>query len=249
VTAPAQFYELTRQGWPALQTVDVDGWLVRLSQGVTQRGNCALPVCAPRDVHAALEEVEQLYRQHELAPTFQISRDAQPADLDDLLADRGYEVRTPTSVEVADVATVLRRLPASTLTVAVERELDEDWMELWWSIDGRGDDQARGVARRLLTGGPALYGAIRDSTAVAAVARLALVDDWAGIYCMAVRPDVRRRGHATAMLRALLEQAASRGIARAWLQVLADNDRARALYAHAGFATASSYHYRSQPSP
>ncbi|MEX2289388.1 MAG: GNAT family N-acetyltransferase [Mycobacteriales bacterium] len=249
MTAPYRLDELTHRGWPALESVEVDGWLVRLAQGVTQRANSVLPLRAPRDLSAAVEEVERIYRQRGLTPTFQISPAAQPAGLDDLLADRGYAVRTPTVIQVADVSTALRRLLTSAVAASVETAPDEDWMRLWWSIDGRGGAQARAVASRLLTGGPALYGSIRDSTGVTAVARLALVEEWAGVFCMAVRPDARRRGYGRAVLRTLLEQAASHGATRAWLQVLDGNHGARALYGDAGFAAASSYHYRSASSP
>jgi len=45
----------------------------------------------------------------------------------------------------------------------------------------------------------------------------------------------------------VLEQASNGGIHRAWLQVVAENHAARALYDRAGFTNASSYHYRTQP--
>ncbi|MHB8295872.1 MAG: GNAT family N-acetyltransferase [Acidimicrobiales bacterium] len=100
------------------------------------------------------------------------------------------------------------------------------------------------MARRIITACPSLYASIRDTSGTAAVGRLALVEDCGGIYCMAVRPDARRRGHAMAVLRALLEQASHLSIARVWLQAVAGNRRARALYARAGFIDASTYHYR-----
>lgn len=115
---------------------------------------------------------------------------------------------------------------------------------MWWSVDGRGGTEARAVARRIITACPSLYASIRDTAGTAAVGRLALVEDCGGIYCMAVRPDARRRGHAMAVLRPLLEQASHLSIARVWLQVVAENQGARALYGRAGFIDASAYHYR-----
>jgi ribosomal protein S18 acetylase RimI-like enzyme len=38
-----------------------------------------------------------------------------------------------------------------------------------------------------------------------------------------------------------------RGVTALWLQVLADNDAARALYASLGFAPASRYEYWARP--
>jgi ribosomal protein S18 acetylase RimI-like enzyme len=101
------------------------------------------------------------------------------------------------------------------------------------------------VAGKILSAGPARYASVRDDTGVAAVGRLAVVGDWGGLYCVAVRPDARRRGLGTAILRGVLEQS---DVSRCWLQVRADNHAARAMYDRLGFTPAARYHYRTRPS-
>lgn len=233
-----------RQGWPACLEVEVGGWRARLSEGVTQRANSVLPVAAPEDLDTALTRVERLYREHGVAPRFHVSPAAQPEGLDAVLARRGYELRDRTIVQVAVIEDVLPRIARSGREAAVSEHPDAKWMDAWWAVDGRGDDRARAVAYGILTGGPALYAALRDESGVAAVGRLALVGEWAGLYCMAVRPEARRRGYATAVLRALLEHGAGRGVRYGWLQVMANNEAARALYERVGFVPSSSHHYR-----
>jgi len=238
--------DLLRHGWPALSEVDIAGWVARVSGGVTQRANSVAPLGAPPDVTAALGEVERHYARHGLPAIFQLGPTVCPPDLDDRLAARGYRFGSPTSVEVADVPDVLARLdPLPAGEVAVEDEPSEEWLDLWWSVDGRGDESALAVARQILCGGPARYASVRDAAGVAAVARLAVVGEWGGLYCMAVRPDARRRGLGSVLLGGLLERG---GVARCWLQVREDNPVARAFYARAGFTTAARYHYRTQPS-
>jgi GNAT superfamily N-acetyltransferase len=51
-------------------------------------------------------------------------------------------------------------------------------------------------------------------------------------------------GHAARIIGALSAWAQAQGAARAYLQVVADNVPARALYAGLGFADAYAYHYR-----
>jgi ribosomal protein S18 acetylase RimI-like enzyme len=163
---------------------------------------------------------------------------AQPSDLDSRLADRGYRLDAPTHVLVADADAV----PAGSFSGAeLADEPTEAWMDLWWLVDGRGDRAARAVARAILTGAPARYASIVDDQGVAAVGRVALLDGWAGIYCLAVRPDAHRRGLGGAVLRVLAGIATGR---RLWLQVLADNAAARSLYTSAGFTPAFTHHYR-----
>lgn len=233
--------DLLRRGWPALSEVDVAGWVARVSGGVTQRANSVAALACPPDVGAALAEVERLYGSHRLPAIFQLGPAVHPPDLDSLLAARGYAYGSPTSVEVAPVPAVLGRLRSGPVEVADGPSAE--WMDLWWAIDGRGDAAARAVASRILAGGPALYGTVRDSRGVAAVARLAVVGEWGGLYCMAVRPDVRRRGLGSVVCHGLLERA---GVSRCWLQVREDNVGARAFYARAGFTMAARYHYRTQ---
>lgn len=232
------------RSWRARSEVRVDEWIVRRSGGVTQRANSVLPIAAPSDLEDAVTRVEMLYLDHGLPPGFQISPAAQPAELDQVLAGRGYELLGATKIQVAAVEDVMSRLPLVRSRVDVHDEPGEAWMSLWWAVDGRGGADARAVAWEILTGGPALYAIEDDDAGPVAVGRLSLVGQWAGIYCMAVRADARRRGHAMGVLRALLADAADRGVRHTWLQVVADNLAARALYERVGFTDFSSYHYR-----
>ncbi|MCT2581719.1 GNAT family N-acetyltransferase [Actinophytocola gossypii] len=238
--------ELMRRGWPALEEVSMDGWLARFSGGVTQRANSVLPLTPPSDVDAALSRVASTYRARGLPAVFQLGPTVYPPDLDALLAARGYAYGSPTLVMTASAAEVLDRLPAGAARVTVADEPDEEWMDLWWRVDGRGDERARSVARRILTAGPARYATAWDGAGAAAVARLALVDGWGGLYCVAVRPDARRRGLAAATTQALVGDGGARDC---WLQVRAENEPALTLYRGAGFTEVARYHYRTRRLP
>lgn len=245
MTLAVDLDDLMRQGWPAHAEVPVDGWIARLSGGVTQRANSVLPLAAPADLGATLDRVERLYAEHGIVPTFQVGPNARPAELDEVLAGRGYRIQSHTSIEVAPVDDVLAALAgADTAAVRTSAEPEPDWMDLWWSVDGRGDDDARATALHILTGRPATYAVRYDEHGPSAIGRMALVGDWAGLYCLAVRPDRRRQGQAGSIIRALAESARDHGVAHLWLQVLAENQGARALYERLGFRSAAWYHYR-----
>ena len=229
-----------RAGWPALEEVEVDGWVARFSGGVTQRANSVMPLAAPADLDDALDRVERLYAARGLPVVFQLGPDARPAGLDDVLAARGYTFGSPTSIQTASVGTV-----PPVHGVEIAETPSPEWLDLWWQVDGRGDQSALDVAVKILSGGPALYATVRDAGGVAAVGRLAVVGEWGGVYCMAVRADARRRGHGAAVLSGLLRAGRARGVTRAWLHVRAENTAALSLYRQAGFTEASRYHYRS----
>jgi GNAT superfamily N-acetyltransferase len=126
-----------------------------------------------------------------------------------------------------------------------------EWLDLWWSVDGRGGAAELETARAILTGCPALYALVRaDDGGPAAVGRLAVVPgaagNWGGLYCMATRPDARRRGYATRVQQALFSAGAAKGLAGYWLLVMASNTAARELYSRAGFSEVSRYCYRQE---
>lgn len=71
----------------------------------------------------------------------------------------------------------------------------------------------------------------------------AYADDWVGFRSIEVDPAHRRRGLGLAVMAALVGWGAERGATTAYLQVLADNQPALALYAGLGFRTHHRYRY------
>ncbi|MFC0040034.1 GNAT family N-acetyltransferase [Actinomadura rayongensis] len=232
------FERLIDAAWPAPVVADVHGWRLRFADGVTKRANSVWPAAHPADADAAIRAAEEYYLRRDERPTFHIGPGARPAALDALLERRGYVKVDPTLVLTADLDA---EVPPPDAEIADAPS--QEWMDAWWSVDGRYDD-GEPVARRILTGTPARYAAAGDG---AAVGRAVPQGDWLGVYCMAVRPEARRRGLARTVLRALLADGRARGARRAYLCVTERNAAARALYAAAGFTVAARYHYRVRP--
>ena len=246
--AAALLDDLADRGWPAEHRGRHGGWILRAAGGVTKRANSALPVGPVDDVEAGLDAVEAFARAHGIDPCVQVSPASEPADLAARLAARGYAAEARTLVQVADAGAVAARLadaaPADpALHVTVADAPDEAWLDAWWSVDGRGGSAELAVARRILERGPSAYAAVRDGDRVLATARLALVGRWGGLFAVATRPEARRRGLSRAAMGAAVRAGARRGITDLWLQVVAENDGARALYDGLGFAPASRYEY------
>ncbi|MGO4592313.1 GNAT family N-acetyltransferase [Leifsonia sp. 2TAF2] len=234
---------LADRGWVALEREPLQGWTLRASSGVTNRANSVLASGPVDDVETAVDVAERWYAARSLPAVFQVTSASPPA-LPEVLRQRGYRDHSLTDVLVADRSTVaaesqVKESPA----VRITDQLDDGWLDTWWSVDGRGGAVERTVAARILTGGPALYAAHGDPAAPDAVARLALVDEWGGLFAVATRPAARRRGLARALVQALTAASGEHGIRGLWLQVLAGNAPAHALYASLGFRPASRYAY------
>jgi ribosomal protein S18 acetylase RimI-like enzyme len=227
--------------WPPVRTVVTqDGWRAGLSGGFTQRANSALPLGRPADLAAAVDRVEAVYDEAGLPPVFRLGSGA-PAGLADLLATRGYVPRSPTDVLVRETGEAARNPGGHVSGAHVSDEPDDAWLRAWLGVkDGAAEVD---LARAVLTGAPAQYlTAVADGVTVGTL-RVAYAEEWAGLSCLAVAPAARRGGLGRALTRQGLALAARRGAARAFLQVVADNAAAHALYAQLGFRLADGYRY------
>ena len=243
--------------WPAGDREESGGWVLRAASGVTQRANSVWPREPGSDAHgqlAALREARLWYRNRRLPLIFQVFEDPRYAPLNTVLDEEGFTRQSETLVLARDGGI---DSPAADPGVEISAGPSAEWLRLWWSVDGRGDDAALAVARGILERCPALYALVRDEDGrPAAVGRLAVVPggtavpgaagSWGGLYCMATRPDARRRGYASRVQQALFSAGAARGLAGYWLLVMASNTAARELYSRAGFCEVSRYYYRQE---
>ena len=243
--------------WPAAERQESGGWVLRAASGVTQRANSVWARDPGDDTErqlAALREARLWYRSRRLPLIFQLFDGPRHAGLHAVLDAEGFTRQSETLV-------LVRRSGAESgadsgdadPAVEFSAEPSAEWLDLWWSVDGRGGAAALPVARGILEGCPAVYALVRDDGGVpAAVGRLALPvtehagPGWGGLYCMATRPDSRRRGLGGRIVRALLREGEARGVADYWLLVTASNAGARNLYANAGFREACRYLYRQE---
>jgi ribosomal protein S18 acetylase RimI-like enzyme len=259
--AAADYAALADAGWPAPERENIGsgrpGWIARAANGVTQRANSVYAVGGVADPAAAIAVAERWYAERGLPALFQLSDG--DGELLALLQERGYAARSETLVLAAGIAEVTTRLAAlprpvslpvalpAALPLSVRETPDDEWLDLWWSVDGRGGADEREWARRIVTGGEAIYVTVRDEQGAASVGRLALVEHdgtgWGGLYALATRADARGRGHARAVIAALLDAATRRDMHAVWLQVTASNETARRLYDGLGFRQVARYRY------
>ncbi|NQX14115.1 GNAT family N-acetyltransferase [Microbacteriaceae bacterium VKM Ac-2855] len=238
---------LAAAAWPGLTVEPYEGWRLRAAGGVTKRANSVLPLGDVTDAERAIDAAEAFAAAQRIPPLFQLSPASRPADLAERLAARGYEAIDPTIVLTGSIDTALARL-APGEPARLDDEPDAAWLDVWWSVDGRGGAAELDVARRILAAIPSRYASVGSNGATHAVGRLTTIDApdgtaWAGLHAIATRPEARRLGHARTIIRSLLQDARGRGVERLWIQVLAENTGARRLYSALGCEPASRYAY------
>lgn len=238
--------------WPAPERSTAGGWVLRAADGVTQRANSIWPRQDPDDgaegFPALLRAARSWYRGQRLPLIFQVTEDARNRALHDFLDAEGFTRQSETLI-MTRPAVPARAGKAG--RVELSAEPSDDWRQVWWDVDGRGGTDALATARGILAGCPSVYALVRDDGGQpAAVGRLAITDsgtgERGGIYCMATRPEARRRGYGTMILGALLDAGAARDMKAYWLLVTAANRQAQEMYAKAGFQESGRYVYRQE---
>jgi N-acetylglutamate synthase len=246
-------------GWRPLQRLDVGGFALQRSRGITRRANSALALDAPTadgPLLAAVERVESLYEAAGATPSFRVLDVHGPAQLDDLLAARGYG--TAGASALLELTLLAGRLPAPHPSAEIRTgALDEEWFDAAWRLAPREGEQARETLHAILAGTPAVQVMLRPEgepgARPVAVGRAALVtagrDSVAVLAMIATDPDHRRQGLARAVSQTLLSIAAVQGAGLALLEVETDNAPAASLYRGLGFTPRGAYHYRVRTTP
>ncbi len=243
--------------WLSLERTTSHGWTLRSAGTVTQRANSVWPHCSaeeatPAELAAALSAATAWYTAHRQPVIFQIMHRQENAALEALLDEQRYSRQSETIVMTAPAPAAAVE-PENGIRIEISHEPSAQWLELWWSVDGRGGQAQRDIVERILLGAPALYALAVDAQGQAVgTGRLAtpMIDGgegWGGLYSMAVHPEARRQGIASSILQALMRAGRAEGMENFWLLVTSANTGAQALYAAAGFAEVTRYHYRQAP--
>lgn len=221
--------------WPALRTLLIDGWALRLSDGHTRRANSATPLYpGARPVGELIDRVETTMRGAGLTPVVRITPLAVSAIAAEL-ARRGWVEDDPSGGFFAPAPPVFMPAPPQA-TVRLDATLREDWLGPAMAAYGHGEAGARALRRMLpLIAPPHVYATLTLDGVPAAFGLAVAEAGMVGLYDLVVAPQARGRGLGRALTQALWRWGVEQGAAAAYLQVRVANPTARALYASLGF--------------
>jgi len=237
------FYEeLSMNAQPALKTQLYDGWVLRFSNGYTNRANSVNPIYTSLlPVEEKVAFCEDIYTRQGLPTVFKLT-DAAPAELENYLDTQDYEIVTPTYLLENDT------LPSSSASgnVTVFYSINPIWRDHCLRLNGLIDTQKAATAVAMMANilTDVVCAQIEADGKVIACGLCIVERGYAGLYDIVVDPEYRQKGCGTELCRALLSEAVRLGAKSAYLQVVADNTSAIALYKKLGYKHRYKYWYR-----
>ena len=225
---------------PPREVETLDGWLLALDSGTVGRAHSAVPTRHEGIDAGVVAEIERRYSERGLNAVFRLPQLAAFDGVRQALLARGY-AGTQSTLTMVGEPSGAAALPASAAAVELISEATDDWSAVYLGADFDPVDGACrvGLLRRSRQ---SLFAGVRMKGQMVAVGCGCFAEGWWGVHGMRTAAAWRGRGFAAAILAALAQEAARRGIGRAFLQVESSN-AARSIYRRAGFADAWGYDY------
>lgn len=234
---------ISLRAWASLETEVYDGWLLRYAHGYTGRANSVQPLdSSSLPLADKIQYCENWYAQRNLPSIFRLTSAMQPPELDTILDERNYERYNETLVQVSDLSTLS---PIQSAQFQFDTTISDNWLDAWATWNNI-PAQHITTAKMMLS----------DDTTTACFAwvankavGLAICEkNHVGLFDIVVAPNQRGRGLGFTLVNNLLAWGKLQGANTAYLQVVANNIPALALYDKLGFKTHHNYWYRRQVS-
>ena len=226
---------------PSLNTQFYDGWVLRFANGFTNRAN-SVNMLYPSvlDLETKIAECERRYSAQQLSCVFKII-EGEHSEIDALLAQRGYEVATPTYLEILD----LNNTQFRTGNCISFDKPEQKWLDSYFEFEKYSEASCRN-AKLVLNQiqNKSIYCSLIENDECVACASSVLENGYAIIGNVVVKDQCRGRGYGKLLCESLLSEIKKAGAHTAYLQVVQTNAPAVKLYAGLGFKQLYSYWYR-----
>ncbi len=236
------YEELSMNAHPALKTQLYDGWILRFSNGYTNRANSINPIYpSVFPIEAKIEHCEKVYGGQKLPPVYKLTHELSCA-LDNTLENKGYKIVTPTNIMTKEI--VSDHYKSSDFYVS--NTITSDWTKSYFSLNGLADCQKRDLAELILHNiqNTTLCGRIMKGDQTIACGLCVVERGYAGLFDIVVDRGYRGQGYGFEICASLLNEAKDYHASMAYLQVVQSNIEAIRLYKKLGFFNLYEYWYR-----
>lgn len=233
--------EISLKAWPAFETINHHGWLMRFANGYTKRANSVTVLeQVDSDIEEKITYCESQYRARQQKPIFRLLSFTNPKVLDNKLVARGYQIIEPSLVMGLTLSERPLNSPSS-----INRESLNDWLVVYYNLKAIGEQPVT-IHYKILAAiqSEALFVSLKQDEEIFACGIGVLESGYLGIFDLITNPMQRRRGYATAIIQGLLEWGIDKGAFFSYIQVVKANIPACKLYEKLGYKPIYEYWYR-----
>ena len=235
------YEELSFNSHPSLKTQYYDGWILRYSNGFTNRAN-SVNMIYPSTINlqTKIEECEKRYSEQKLPCVFKVT-DGSEEGLDGMLEERGYQVVTPTMLMIMD----LQNKNFVSSDCIITPYADDEWLRIYFDLC-RVEKLDQKTAKEMMDAvmNTTLNCRIVENDKSIACATAIIERGYVILLNVNVEEKYRGRGFGRQLCESLLCEAKLRGAHTSYLQVVHNNKIAINLYEKLGFKKVYSYWYR-----
>ena len=236
--------ELTMNAWPSLQTILLDGWIIRMAGGYTKRANSVNPIYSfENNLDEKITYCENIYRKSNLPVVFKIISCDEHKKLDQKLESRSYEKIDLTSVQTCSS---LDEINYTRENLFIEATFTDNWKTCLYESNNITDIAKKETISSMLNNvrqkAIAVYKT--DTGSFAGCGYGVIEKGYAGLFDIIVKKEFRGKRYGKEIVSAILAEAHKAGVEKAHLSVVDNNEVAKNLYGKLGFKEVYKYWYR-----
>lgn len=241
-----RFYqELSTNAWPAKYYYLLNGWVARISEGVTKRANSVMPLTYYGDkLLKDIQVAEAIYTKNNLLIIFQLPDYFEPKNLLETLIENEYKIIDETLVMTAKINDILDIPINQDYSYQNTPEAKNEWFNSM-SVSGRGTQERikgqKAIISRILQ--PKSFFSTKQDKKIVGIGMAVLEQGNLGIFDMLINPDYRRQGIAGSLIAKMVEWGKENSVHSTYLCVQGDNRPAIALYKKVGLKECFRYRY------
>jgi GNAT superfamily N-acetyltransferase len=236
--------ELTMNAWPSLQTILLDGWIIRMANGYTKRANSVNPIYSfENNLDEKIKYCEKLYSGNNLPAIFKIIECEEHKIIDKKLGESNYEKIDITSVQICDKIENVNLKPNK---IIADNKFTENWKNCFYYCNNINDAKIKETIENMLKNvrheAISVYKMENDTFIGCGYG--VIEKGFVGIFDIIVKQEFRGKGYGKEIVETILAKSKEAGVKKAHLSVVNNNETAKKLYAKIGFKEIYKYWYR-----
>ncbi len=230
--------------WPSLQTILLDGWIIRMADGYTKRANSINPIYSfEKNLDEKMRYCETIFRKNSLPVIYKIVDCEEQKIIDQKLERAGYEKIDATSVQVCKN---IQEVHSYKEALVIDKKFTENWIHCFYQCSNIKDKKTmENIENMLRNIRHDIVSVYKTENGMFAGCGYGVIEKgFVGLFDIIVKEEYRKKGYGTDIVKTILSEAKEHGAKNAYLAVVNDNIAAKSIYEKIGFKETYTYWYR-----